>query len=128
MSESIFPTVDELGGVQVGDVWSDLGNLLKVIYINRNTDANYPILCATSVEQEVYHNEVHMVSDCELLERGGQKVDTWSEQMVSNMLRDSQGELYEVIGHHEDMLWFIDMDGIYHTSFVEEGVDEYLVP
>jgi hypothetical protein len=60
---SKFKQVAELGGVQLGDVWSDQGRLLKVLHIDSNTDKPMPILCAysdTTSEGIQYHNEVHM--------------------------------------------------------------------
>ena len=79
---SKFKQVAELGGVQLGDVWSDQGTLKKVVHIDSNTDKPFPILCVYTndillSDSVVYHNEVHMVSDCELVERDGQEVEHW---------------------------------------------------
>ena len=84
---SKFKQVAELGGVQLGDVWSDQGTLIKVIHIDRNTDSPMPILCVHDGDKQgvVYHNECHMVADCKLVERDGQEVEQWVNERVSNV-------------------------------------------
>ena len=64
-----------MGGIQLGDVYNDQGQHLKVIVFNDPDDA-YPVGCLKCTGVIMFYNE-QTLGACQLIERDGQEVEQW---------------------------------------------------
>ena len=94
-NESKRPFADqvlEYAGVQVGDIYEEGGHFFKILHI-RDTDDPYPLLALEECHVHTYINEEFIHSSCTLVERGGQVVEQWVPDMVSNIFFNI-GDMY----------------------------------
>ena len=79
-----------MGDIQLGDVYNDYGQHLKVIVFNDPDDA-YPVGCLKCTGVIMFYNE-QTLGACQLIERDGQEVIE-----ESNLVIDSDGDTCEII-------------------------------
>ena len=105
-----------MGRIQLGDVYNDDGQHFKVITF-RDPDEPHPVGVLLDTGVIMFYNE-QTFGDFQLIERDGQEVIE-----ASNWVECCYGELYELLAHHGDTYFVLNLgtmeyDYLHESSFV----------
>ena len=110
-----------MGDIQLGDVYNDQGQHLKVIVFNDPDDA-YPVGCLKCTGVIMFYNE-QTLGACQLIERDGQEVIE-----ESNLFLDDVNDILELVYEEEGIRICRFYNREEELMLLEYPPDETLIP